>query len=158
MLATCVAAIVALSGCGATVGVYSDSILSDGTPGNGARIRLAFQGSDPNFPISVPSFNNWHAEGGTSMAGSAANSFSGQPLAGPATSVVVYSFGTNDASNGVDGAGGYSADAAKFYALDWIHRARASGAGFNSQGSRPQVSICQQMDFTPRGFRVSCPA
>ena len=125
MLATCVAAIVALSGCGATVGVYSDSILSDGTPGNGARIRLAFQGSDPNFPISVPSFNNWHAEGGTSMAGSAANSFSGQPLAGPATSVVVYSFGTNDAVLASRGEV-YSAEE---QARRWMDKANAQNPG-----------------------------
>jgi lysophospholipase L1-like esterase len=56
------------------------------------------------------------------------HSFAGKALKTGAN-VIVISFGTNDASNAVDGGGGYSADAAKFHALNWIHRARAAGAG-----------------------------
>jgi len=118
------AATLGATGC-ATVDAYSDSLLADGAAwsyGENTRSYI----NDTNAGITT---RNWYAEPMRSMAGTRLpHSFAGRPL-NTGANVIVISFGTNDASNGVDGGGGYSAEAARFHALSWIHRARAAGAG-----------------------------
>lgn len=117
-------AMLATSGC-AVVDAYSDSILADTPTWSSGEVTRAHI-NDSNAGIST---RNWTAEPMHAMAGPILPSFfAGKPLATGANAIVI-SFGTNDASNAASGAAGaYSEGAAQFYALDWIQRARASGA------------------------------
>lgn len=121
-----------LAGCSATFAVYSDSILADAPPGNGLLIRTAISGNDPNWQITVPAISNWRAEGGKAMGGTTAHSFILSPLANPATNVVVYSFGTNDAGqywlNGGPNGPGYAEPKAEELSRVWMDKAVAQSA------------------------------